>query len=57
MSEKLLRELEEHEALMNTVIEPKPLTPQEERRETIAAMAIGAFLGYLITEVIFAGYR
>ena len=57
MSEKLLRELEEHEALMNTVIEPKPLTPQEERRETIAAMAIGAFLGYLVCEVIFAGYR
>ena len=57
MSEKLLRELEEHEALMNTVIEPKPLTPQEERRETIAAMAIGALLGYLICEVIFAGYR
>lgn len=37
--------------------EQKPMSPQEERREMIAAVLIGAFLGYLITEVIFAGYR
>ena len=37
--------------------EQKPMSPQEERREMVAAMVIGAFLGYLITEVIFAGYK
>ena len=33
--------------------EQKPMSPQEERRETIAAMAIGALLGYLLVEVFF----
>ena len=37
--------------------EQKPMSPQEEKREMIAAVLIGAFLGYLITEVIFAGYK
>lgn len=37
--------------------EQKPMSPQEERREMIAAVLIGAFLGYLICEVIFAGYK
>ena len=48
--------LREYEARMRRVEhKQKPLTPQEERRETIAAMAIGALLGYIITEIIFVG--
>lgn len=50
--------LREHEARMRRVEhKQKPMSPQKERRETIAAMAIGAFLGYIICEVIFAGYK
>ena len=37
--------------------EQKPMSPQKEKREMIAAVLIGAFLGYLITEVIFVGYK
>ena len=37
--------------------EQKPMSPQKEKREMIAAVLIGAFLGYLICEVIFAGYK
>lgn len=48
--------LQEQEMRMQRA-EQKPMSPQKEKREMIAAVLIGAFLGYLITEVIFAGYR
>lgn len=48
--------LQEQEMRMQRA-EQKPMSPHQERREMIAAVLIGAFLGYLICEVIFAGYR